>query len=259
MGLFGKRRATPADTVLPEDLVVVVDQAINPYLVSFHDPTGFRAEQVRALRNKLMAMNPEGLARTLVVTSAMRGEGKSVTSINLAIAFAEQERNPVLLVDADLRSPSVDRYLNLNQRRGLADVLLNRVSLDDAVQNSGVRNLFVLGAGRVMSRPSEILTPQRLEALFDAFKERYQYTIVDTPPVVPATDASVIAARADGTLVVVRMEHSAKSHTKQALRILQDLGANVLGAFATQVRGVDPDRMGYAYPGDDEESAEGRG
>ncbi|HLU40693.1 MAG TPA: CpsD/CapB family tyrosine-protein kinase, partial [Planctomycetota bacterium] len=194
MRLFGKRRAAAADLALPQDLVVVVDQAINPYLVSFHDPTGFRAEQIRGLRNKLMAMNPEGLARTLVVTSAMRGEGKSVTAINLAIAFAEQERSPVLLVDADLRNPSVERYLNLNPRRGLADVLLGRVALDDAVQPSGVRNLFVLGAGRSMSRPSEILTPQRLEALFDALKEHYQYTIVDTPPVVPATDASVIAA-----------------------------------------------------------------
>jgi capsular exopolysaccharide synthesis family protein len=254
MRLFGKRRP-PADPALPADLVVVVDQAINPYLVSFHDPTGFRAEQVRALRNKLMAMNPEGLARTLVVTSAMRGEGKSVTSINLAISLAEQERNPVLLIDADLRSPSVEKYLNLNPRRGLADVLLGRVALDDAVQASGVRNLFVLAAGRVMSRPSEILTPQRLEALFDACKERYQYTIIDTPPVVPATDASVIAARADGTLLVVRLEHSSRSHTKQALRTLQDLGANVLGSFATQVRGVDPDRMGYAYPGEDAEDA----
>jgi capsular exopolysaccharide synthesis family protein len=248
MRLFGKRREPP-EAALPHDLVVVVDQAVNPYLVSFHDPTGFRAEQVRGLRNKLIAMNPEGLARTLVVSSAVRGEGKSTTATNLAIAFAEQDRNPVLLVDADLRSPSIERYLNLNPRRGLADVLLGRIALDDAVQSSGVRNLFVLGAGRSMSRPSEILTQQRLEALFDACKERYQYTIVDTPPVVPATDASVIAARADGTLLVVRMEHSSKALTKQALRTLQDLGANVLGVFATQVRGVDPDRMGYTYPG----------
>lgn len=253
MRLFGKRNTPPVQSALPHDLVVVVDRAINPYLVCFHDPTGFRAEQLRGLRNKLMAMNPEGLARTLVVTSGMRGEGKSVTSVNLALAFAEQERNPVLLVDADLRSPSVQKYLNLNAGRGLTDVLLGRVALDDAVQNSGVRNLFVLGAGRTMSRPSEILTPQRLEALFDALKERYQYTIIDTPPVLPATDASVIAAKADGTLLVVRMEHSAKSQTKQALRTLQDLGANVLGAFATQVRGVDPDRMGYAYPGEGHE------
>lgn len=252
MRLFGKRHGAPQE--LPTDLVVVVDQAINPYLVSFHDPTGFRAEQVRGLRNKLMAMNPEGLARTLVVTSALRGEGKSITAINLAIAFAEQERHPVLLVDADLRNPSVEKYLNLNPRRGLADVLLGRVTFDDVVQSAGVRNLFVLGAGRGMSRPSEILTPQRLEALFDAFKERYQYTIIDTPPVMAATDASVIASRADGTLLVVRMEQSPKSITKQALRTLQELGANVLGAFATQVRGVDPDRMGYTYAAEGEEA-----
>lgn len=248
MGLFGKRKQDSAAPDLADDLMVVVDQAVNPYLVSFHDPTGYRAEQVRGLRNSLMAMNPDGLARTLVVTSAIRGEGKSVSAINLALAFAEQERNPILLIDADLRSPSVEQYLNLNPRPGLADVLLGRVSLEDAVQPAGVRNLCVLGSGRVMARPSEILTPPRIEALFDALKARYQYTIIDTPPVVPATDASVLAARADGTLLVVRMEHSPKSLTKQALRTLRDLGANVLGVFATQVRGNDPDRVGYRYP-----------
>lgn len=230
------------DLDVGDEHVVIVDQAVNPYLVCFHDPSSFRAEQFRALRNQLLAMNPDGAPKSLVVTSAVKGEGKSVTAINLALAFAELERHAVVLVDADLRAPSVERYLNLNTRPGLSDVLLDRVRLDQAVRDAGVRNLSVLGAGSRMMAPSEVLTSPRVDTLIATLKETYRYVVIDTPPVLPATDASVIASRADGTLLAVRLEHSPKATSKEALRTLQDLGANVLGVFVTEVRGKDPDR-----------------
>jgi Mrp family chromosome partitioning ATPase len=138
-----------------EDVIVVVDRVVDPYLVMFHEPAGYRAEQFRGLRNKLMAMNPDGEAKTLVVTSAIKGEGKTVTAINLALAFAELEHTPVLLVDADLRSPQVERYLNLNSAAGIADVLLERVPLATAIRDVGLRNLALLGPGTRLAAPSE--------------------------------------------------------------------------------------------------------
>jgi receptor protein-tyrosine kinase len=226
---------------LGEDALVIVDRAVHPFIVLFHDPGGFRAEQIRALRNKLIAMNPDGAPKTLVVTSSIRGEGKTVTAINLALAFAELEHTPVLLVDGDLRQPSVETYLNLNAEPGLADVLMGRIDLPRAIRLCGIRNLSVMGAGTRLSGPSEILTAPRVQDLFDRVKERFQYVIIDTPPVLPSTDASVMAARADGTLVVVRLEHSSKTLTKDAVRNLQDLGANVMGSFVTELRGHDPE------------------
>jgi polysaccharide biosynthesis transport protein len=171
-----------------------------------------------------------------------------VTAINLAMAFAELERHPVLLVDADLRTSSIEDYLNLNPHPGLSDVLIGRVRIDAAIRPSGVRNLSVLGPGTQLVAPSELLSPHRLDSLFARLKEQFQYVIIDTPPVMPATDASVLGSRADGTLLVVRLEHSAKALTRQALRALQDLGGNVMGTFVTQVRGADPEadpRLGY--------------
>lgn len=225
-----------------EDVLVVVDRAVNPYLVCFHQPASYRAEQYRALRNQLLAMNPDGAPKSLVVTSAIKGEGKSITAINLALAFAELERHAVVLVDADLRSPSVESYLNLNPRPGLSDVLLDRVRIEDAVRDAGVRNLSVLGAGDRLMAPSELLTTPRVDALIARLKETYRYVVFDTPPVLPATDAGVLAARSDGTLLTVRLEHSPKASSREAIRLLQDLGANVLGVFVTEVRGSDPDR-----------------
>lgn len=237
--------AQPLDT---DDVVVVVDRAVNPYLVLFHEPAGYRAEQVRSLRNRLVALNPDGEPKALVVTSAVRGEGKTVTALNLAMAFAELERHEVVLVDADLRRPSCERYLNLNAEPGVADVLLGRVAVDRVLRPAGYRNLMLLGAGTRVANPAEVLSASRLDELLSRLKERFQYIVVDTPPVLPATDAGVLAARADGTLLTVRLERSLKNQTREALRVLQDMGGNVLGTFVSELRGRDPDsdqRLAY--------------
>lgn len=242
------------DTTPTEDLLVVVDRTVNPYLVLFHEPAGYRAEQVRALRNRLVAMNPDGEPKTLVVTSAVRDEGKTVAALNLAMAFAELERHQVVLVDADLRRPSCERYLNLNPGPGLADVLQGRLPVDKALRSTGHRGLQLLGPGTRVANPAEALATSRLDELLRRLKESHQYIVVDTPPALSSTDAGVLSARADGTLLVVRLEHSLKKQTREALRALQDMGGNVLGTFVTEVRGQDPDsdpRLAYdATPAD---------
>ncbi len=234
--VFRSKKRQDQSPEIGDDMIVIVDRAVNPYLVLFHEPSGYRAEQVRGLRNKLLAMNPDQASKSLVVTSAIKGEGKTVTAINLAMALAELEHQRVLLIDADLRSPSVELFLNLNPEPGLADVLLGRLPLDSVIVDTGIRNLSVIGAGRRLAGPSEVLATPRIDDLLDALKQRYQYVIIDTPPVLPVTDASVLAARADGTLLTVRLERSLKSMTRDALRNLQDLGANVLGVFVNEVR-----------------------
>lgn len=236
---------------LANDMVVIVDHTVNPYLVLFHEPAGYRAEQVRALRNRLVAMNPDGEPKTLVVTSAVREEGKTIAALNLAMAFAELERHRVVLVDADLRRPACEQYLNLNREPGLSDVLLGRAPVDRLLRPAGYRSLMLLGAGTRVDNPAEVLGSSRLDELLHRLKESFQYVVIDTPPVLASTDAGVMSASADGTLVVVRLERSIKKQTREAVRTLQDMGGNVLGTFVTELRGRDPDsdeRLAYAPP-----------
>ena len=246
--MFRRNKTAQPEPEFDDDMVVVVDQSVSPYLVLFHEPAGFRAEQVRGLLNRLVAMNPDGEPKTLVVTSAVRGEGKTVSALNLAMALAELERHEVVLVDADLRRPSCERYLNLNAGPGLSEVLLGESSVDKLLRPAGYRNLMLLGAGAPVDNPAEVLSYTRIDQLLQRLKERFHYVVIDTPPVLSSTDAGVLSAASDGTLLVVRLEHSLKKQTRDAWRALGDTGGNVLGTFVTEVRGQDPEsdsRLAY--------------
>lgn len=244
--MFRRKNLDPSD--FADDVVVVVDESINPYLVLFHEPAGFRAEEIRGLRNRLVAMNPDGGPKTLVVTSAVRSEGKTVTALNLAMALSELERQRVVLIDADLRRPSCERYLNLNAKAGLTDVLSGDMQLDKLLRPAGYRDLMLLGAGSRVENPAEVLSSSRMDQLFRRLKEDFQYVVIDSPPALTSTDAGVLSSSADGTLMVVRLERSLKKQSRDAVRTLNDMGGNVMGTFVTEVRGKDPDsdkRLAY--------------
>jgi Mrp family chromosome partitioning ATPase len=135
-------------------------------------------------------------------------------------------------------------------------VLRGDATVDRVLRPAGYRNLMLLGAGSRVDNPAEVLAASRLDELFQRLKERFQYIIVDTPPVLPSTDAGVLAARADGALLVVRLEKSLKKQSRDALRVLQDMGGNVLGTFVSELRGIDPEhdpRLAYEPDGPDGE------
>ena len=223
-----------------EDVLVVVPRVVDPYIVCFHEPNGYRAEQFRGLRNRLLTLNPDGAARTLVVTSAIAGEGKSSVSINLAIALGELEEHRILVVDFDLRRPSLERMLGLGPEQGVSDLLLGNCSLDAIVRSSGMPNVDLIGAGRRPTNPGELLASRRLDDLFAQLKQDYNYVVIDTPPVLPITDAGLISAKCDGTLFVVGLEQAPRKMVREALENIEELGARVLGSFVTGVRGADP-------------------
>ncbi|HET6201303.1 MAG TPA: CpsD/CapB family tyrosine-protein kinase [Planctomycetota bacterium] len=231
----------------PEEFVAIVEKGVDPHVVVFHEPHSVPAEQFRGLRNSLVSLNPERAPRVLAVTSALRGEGKSVAVVNLACAFAELRETRVVLVDADLRDPSVEALLGIAPGPGLCEVLSGRLPLEQAVRPTFLRGLSFLGPGEGAEASAEILASGRLKPVLDALKESSHYILVDTPPALAVTDAGVIGRSADGILLVVRLESTPRARVEQAIAVLDGLGGNVLGIFLTGVPLGTRRKDAYAY------------
>jgi len=202
-------------------------------LVLIHAPRSQIAEQFRGLRSSIVTLNPEGAPRTLVVTSALRREGKTVVAVNLALALAEMPGNQLLLVDANLHDPGIEELVGLPRRQGLADLLQGRLALDKAIRTTSVQRVSVIGAGTNPRNPSELLASERMRTLVRSLKQRFNYVILDTPEATTTSDASVLGAIADGVLLVVRQGSTPRHYVEAAHNQLEALGGNVLGTCLT--------------------------
>jgi len=203
------------------------------------DPRSQIAEQFRVLRNSIVTLNPEGAPRTIVVTSALSGEGKTVATLNLALAMTELARTHVLVVDADLHHPSIERYLTLPRRQGLSELLRGECSIDRAIRATSAPGLSIMGAGAPPRNPSELLASERLKTLIASFKQRFSYILFDTPEAMTISDASLLGANADGILLVVRLGSTPRHYVEQTSNLLESMGGNVLGTCLTGANEVD--------------------
>ncbi len=197
----------------------------------------FLREAYKTLRTNTMfsLAGCEG-CKTVLVTSSFQSEGKSITSLNLAISFAEAE-NRVVLIDCDLRRPKLARLLKKGSRAGLSNLLLDPTLLDKAIIPSGIDRLDVILAGNIPPNPSELLGSARMAALLAQLRERYDYVILDTPPVNMVTDAVVLASQCDGVLFAVRAGQSERGSVIHAIRQLEYAQVKILGFALCDVTG----------------------
>ncbi len=205
-------------------------------------PRGQIAEQFRTLRNSIAALNPEGASRTIVLTSALRREGKTVATLNLGIALAEMPSAQVIVVDANMHNPALEEFLGLPRRQGLADLLDGRLDLDQAIRQTSIRGLAILGAGTLPRNPSELLASERMQTVLNALKQHYRYVLIDTPEAMTTSDASLLGAIADGIVLVVRLGSTPKSYVERTFGLLESLGGNVLGTCLTGANLIDTAR-----------------
>ena len=199
------------------------------------DASGFAGEAYRALRTNMRFAYPRGRTPRFAITSAVPGEGKSLTSANLAIALAEGGER-VVLVDADLRRPTLHRLFGLERGAGLSDALAGDGQVGEATVPSGVDGLDLLPGGRVPPNPSELLGSARMREALGALSESYDVVLVDTPPVLPFTDAGVFAREVDGAFLVIRAGSTSLDDAERAARNLRAAGSRVLGAILNRVR-----------------------
>jgi capsular exopolysaccharide synthesis family protein len=218
-------------------------------LVAFRsDPHSARSEAYRQLRTNMQFVNVDHAPRIIAVTSAIPGEGKTTTAVNLAAALAEGGYR-VCLVEADLRRPTLAKSLGLVGDVGFTTVLIGKAPLEAVLQNAG-RNLAVLTSGPVPPNPTELLISAQANAVIRQIAEKVDYTIIDTAPLLPVADGAEVAAIADATLVV---HHAGKSTREQAARSVEALakvGTKPVGIvlnMITRGRGRYDDEYGYYY------------
>jgi capsular exopolysaccharide synthesis family protein len=184
-----------------------------------YDPTSPAAEQYRAIRTRIELLNQQGVCRILAITSALPGEGKTMTAVNLAMVMAMSLGRRVLLVDCDLRDPRVHKTLGIPIKAGLAEVLRGEVSLDEALYETRRENLAVLPAGTLPTNPAELLATQRMRETIDQLRGRYDHVILDTPAALPVADAEIVCNLVDGIIFVVRASSTPR---EQALRAIEN-------------------------------------
>ena len=193
------------------------------------------SEAIRALRMNVLFSMPQDGARTLAVTSTGPNEGKTTVATNLAIAFALSGHR-VLLMDADMRRPSVHTLFDLNQEPGLSNVLVGDAMASEAVRKTDVAGLWMMPSGRVPPNPAELLGLQRFEDLLLSLGDQFDTIIMDTPPVMVVSDPSVIANIASGVLFVVGAEMTGRRPARTALEQLERSHARILGAILNRVQ-----------------------
>ncbi|MEV4279148.1 polysaccharide biosynthesis tyrosine autokinase [Actinoplanes xinjiangensis] len=200
-----------------------------------------RTEALREIRTRVQCAAATGSVKTLAVTSAVPGEGRSATACGLALLFAEAGQR-VLLVDVELRHPRLAAFLGREDAAGLSTVLDGTAALEQVLQPWGA-GLWLLAGGRTPPNPSELLSSPRMTELVDEVRRRFDVVIFDCPPLLPVTDAAVVAARADGTLLVVRARRTTSVQVTDAVRALHAVNATLLGCVLNMVAGKGPDAI----------------
>ncbi len=213
-------------------------------LITIAAPRSPISEAYRTLRTNLEFASLDQELKTLVVTSAGVGEGKSTTLANLAIVSAQAGRR-VLLVDADLRRPRLHDIFGLSNTTGLTTAMMDETALaSPPLQETGIEGLSVLTCGQLPPNPAELLSSRRMEEVIAALAERADQLIFDTPPVVAVTDAAVLATKVDGVLLVISAGRTRRESARAAVQRLKQINARLVGTVLTNVQ-MDSGFRGY--------------
>jgi len=226
---------------------VQLEQDYLKNLITKNDPKAAASEAFREIRTNLHYMSIDKDLKTIVVTSPSLGEGKTVTTVNIAVTLAKSGKK-VLVIDTDLRKPKVHLYFGIKNNEGITNMLaeekgnkkVNPVTID-------IENLSIIPSGPIPPNPSEILSSKKMHHLLDSFKNEYEVIIVDTPPVGQVTDAAILAGIADGTILVCASNQTRIDLAKRAKKALDSVNSNIVGAILTKIEKSRTNNYNYEY------------
>ena len=206
------------------------------------EPKSIAAESYRTLRTNIQYSSFDKEYRVIMVTSSEPGEGKSTTAGNLALCLAQGDKK-VMLIDCDLRKPSLHKKFKISNLVGLSDVIVGKEDLIPSIHKYN-NNLLILTAGKIPPNPSEMLSSKAMTNLLEDLKLKFDYIVLDTPPIQAVTDSQILATKADGTIIVVKAEKTKKESVQNAISLLKKVNANIIG---TVLNGIDNSRNKYHY------------
>ena len=212
-------------------------------LVTQNDPKNPAAEAYRVIRTSVQFAQAGKELQTIALTSCTPNEGKSTTIANLAVVLTQAGKS-VLLIDCDMRNPTVHKNFNLSNKIGLSSCISMGTAVADAVQATGIEGLDALTAGVIPPNPSELLGSERMKNILQRAKEDYDYVLIDTPPVLPVTDSLVLGRMVDGLILVIDSGEIKVEMAREVKNQLVHAGANILGVVLNKVRS---EHHGYGY------------
>jgi len=210
------------------------EYALKSRLISHYDPKSTVAEAYRSLRTNIQFMNPDHPLHSLVVSSAGPGDGKSTTVVNIAISFANLNKK-VLLIDADLRKPILDKVFDVPRQPGLTHRLVQDLNDYDIIRETQIENLYLVTCGEVPPNPSELLASQKLKDFVKRMEQDFDMIFVDSPPIIAVTDASILAKITDAILLVVKAGNTDQRILKRSMELLSQVKTNLIGAVLNGV------------------------
>ncbi len=226
------------------EFVPVGGRQLDSRLIALLNPMATASETYRALRTSVQFSRPDAVVQTILVTSASPGEGKSVTSANLALVMAQSGRR-VLLIDCDLRRPTVHKKFGIPREPGLSHVLFSDAGVDPDALAQPADDLWVMPAGQIVPNPSELLGSKRMRDLLESLRDQFDIVILDAPPVHAATDAVLLSTQADATIVVCRAGSTRDFDLESAVSALASVGSRTIGVV---FNGFDVSKSyGYKY------------
>ncbi|WP_311408464.1 CpsD/CapB family tyrosine-protein kinase [Liquorilactobacillus uvarum] len=224
------------------------------HMITAADPNSVISEQFKTIRTNIQFSNADTTYKSLTMTSGLASEGKSTVAANLAVTFAKQGLK-TLLVDADMRRPTINATFSIANPKGLTNFLTDRnFDINEAIYETSTDNLYVMPSGPVPPNPAELLNSKRMDVLIDSLEKQLDLVIYDAPPVLSVTDAQVLSTKVDGTILVVRQNIAEKAAVYRAVELLKHVKANIIGTILNNVEPTDGAEYygyyGYGYYGE---------
>ncbi len=213
------------------------ESKINSSIVTYFDPKALISEQYKTLRTNILSMNKGKPPRTFIITSSIYSEGKTVTSLNLAMSLAQSVNNPkVLLIDADMRKGKMARYLGIDQKQGLAEVLKEECTAADVLFNiDNLNNLAFLSSGQIPENPAELLASDFMRMFLSDMRKKFDFVLIDTPPIISVTDAGIIGPLTEGVLMVIQAGRTQRGIIRRAEELLYQCHTKIIGHVLTNI------------------------